>query len=196
VSIGLTPTTRPNSVASRVATKIRSAPALCTTLLVRIRRRSSPIAIANPTETCIAISAKAADCRNGRLGNFGSGHGFDNDRRRLSGLYRGRGSRLCSLSNTWRTGVRCLQHRDAMLKSPHPIAGIQRHHQSDDGDDRYCQDQKPNYDDFRHRSSPRMDESRQCYFAEKESDSGRTALWVKANRAGTGGLRLLHRRDR
>ncbi|MGB8638710.1 MAG: hypothetical protein WCD30_11315, partial [Pseudolabrys sp.] len=116
-------------------------------------------------------------CGRGRLGNFGSGHGFDNDRRRLSGLYRGRGSRLCSLSNTWRTGVRCLQHRNAMLKSPHPIAGIQRHHQSDDGDDRYCQDQKPNYDDFRHRSSPRMDESRQCYFAEKESDSGRTALW-------------------
>ena len=93
-------------------------------------------------------------CGRGRLGNFGSGHGFDNDRRRLGGLYRGRGSRLCSLSNTWRTGVRCLQHRDAMLKSPHPIAGIQRHHQSDDGDDRYCQDQKPNYDDFRHRSSP------------------------------------------
>ena len=43
----------------------------------------------------------------------------------------------------------------ATLKSPHSIAGIQRHHQSDDGDDRNRQDQKRNYDDFRHRSSPR-----------------------------------------
>ena len=96
-------------------------------------------------------------CRRGRLGSFGSGHGFDNDRRRLGGLYRGRGSRLCSLSNTWRTGVRRLQRRDATLKSPHPIAGIQRHHQSDDGDDRYRQDQKyqkQNSDHFRHRSPP------------------------------------------
>jgi len=72
-------------------------------------------------------------------------------------LYRGCGSALCGWSNTWLTTARRFQRRDTTLKSPHPIAGIQCHHQSDDGDDRYRQDQKyqkQNSDHFRHRSPP------------------------------------------
>ena len=81
-------------------------------------------------------------CGRGRLGSFGSGRLFDDDRRRLGGLDRSRGSRLRGWSNAWRTGARRFQRCDTALKSPHAVAGTQSHYKSDDGDDRYRQDQK------------------------------------------------------